>query len=284
VKVGPRLLHLARDRGARAISVVGTAKGVGKTTTLLAIYQAAVDAGLRLGFVSAGYHARLSLRAGTLFATARTLLSPSPATLIVGTTSLQTPSGTLVYARTVHDGQYDVIGPSTAAGLREAVEFLDARSDLVLIDGAVDRLAMLARSAGVIVVACGAAASKSEAEAVDDVGALIERLHVPVVDSEREIIAIPAALTPSVADELMRSAETRQIVVDDPTQIALHGAGLAQAMRRLRLRCRHPLQVVAATTCAFAPERAFEPARFLQAVTERVGLPAFDVFAAREAA
>jgi hypothetical protein len=224
------------------------------------------------------------LRAGTLFATARTLLPAVPATTVVGTTSLQTPAGPLVYARTMHDGEYDVIGPSTAGGLRETVEFLNARSECVLVDGAVDRLAMLAGSTGAIIVACGAAGAKSEAEAIDEVAALTERLRVSVVDRDDDFVAVPNALTPSIAGELMRSSETRQVVVDDATQIALHGAGLVRAMRELRLRCRFPLKVVATTTCAVAPERAFEPVRFADAVARRTGLPAFDVFAAREAA
>lgn len=284
MKVGSRLLQLARDRGARTICVVGTAKGVGKTTALLAIYQAAIDAGLRVAIVSAGYRARLPLRARTGFATARTLLPAAPAAVVLRTTELQTPAGTLLYARTLYDGDYDIIGPSTAAGLGEAVEFLGTHADLVLVDGAVDRLAMLAQSAGAVVVACGAAGAKSEAAAVEDVAALSARLSVPVVNAAEDAVAVAAALTPAMADELMRDGETRQIVVDNATQIALHGAGLARAMQRLRLRCRRPLSVVAATTCAIAAERAFEPARFLEAVARRTGLPAFDVFAASEAA
>jgi hypothetical protein len=81
----------------------------------------------------------------------------------------------------------------------------------------------------------------------------------------------------------LRDGETRQIVVDDATQIALHGSGLARAMRQLRLRCRFPLQVVAATTCALSPERSFDPARFCDGVARQTGLRAFDVFVAREA-
>ncbi len=123
----------------------------------------------------------------------------------------------------MHDGEYDAIGPSTAAGLREVVEFLNAHSDLVLVDGAVDRLAMLARTAGVVVVACGAAGANSEAEAIDEVAALVQRLRVPVADLDEDHVAVGAALTPSIAGELVRSGETRQIVVDDATRIALRG-------------------------------------------------------------
>lgn len=283
MKVGSRLLQLARDRGARSLSVVGTAKGVGKTTALLAIYDAAIESGLRVGFASAGYRARLPLRSGTMFATARTLLSSAPASIVLGASALQTPVGTLAYARTNFGGEYDVIGPSTASGLRDAVDFLSERTDLVLVDGAIDRLAMLARSAGAIVLACGAAGAKSEAEAIDDVAALAQRLRLPAFDASEDIVAVATALTPAMADDLMRSGETRQIVVNDPTQIALHGAGSSRAMQRLRLRCRHPLDVVAVTTCAFAAERSFEPGRFSDAVAQRTGLRAFDVFAAREA-
>lgn len=284
MKIGSRLLQLALQRRARTISVVGTAKGVGKTTALMAIYGAAIDVGLRVGIASAGYRARLPLRAGTLFATARTMLPAAPATVIIGTSSLQTASGSLAYARTMHAGEYDVAGPATAAGLREAVECMGASSDIVLVDGAVDRLAMLAGSTGVIVVACGAAGAKSESEAIDDVAALVRRLCVPVVVSGEDVVAVAAALTPSVADELMRGGETRQVVVDDATQIALHGNGLTRAMRQLRLRCRFPLQVASVTTCALSAERSFDPARFCDAVARATGVAAFDVFAGRGAA
>jgi hypothetical protein len=184
----------------------------------------------------------------------------------------------------MHAGAFDTIGPSTAAGLREAVDFLAAQSDLVLVDGAVDRLAMLAKSAGAIVVACGAAGASSEEEAIAEITALTQRLRVPAADFDEEYIAIATVLTAGAADDLLRRGETRQIVVEDSTQIALHGAGSARAFAKLRLRCRNPFDVVATTVCALGPERTFEPSRFLERVSRCTGLPAFDVFAARAAA
>jgi hypothetical protein len=277
-------LELARARGARAVFVVGTAKGVGKTTALRAIYDAACAANLSVGLASVGYRARFPLRAGTLFATARTLLPATPAVEILQIAPLETSAGALLYARTLHDGSYDVIGPSTASGVRESLAFLGADSDVVLLDGAIDRLAMLASSPGAIVVSCGAAGAKSQPQAVEDVAALAARLRVRAADPTADALEIVGAFTATAADELMRRGERRQIVVTDPTQIALNGAALARALAGLRVRCRRPLEVVAATVCALAPERNFEPESFLRAVAQATGLPSFDVCAGREAA
>ncbi|MGB7047122.1 MAG: hypothetical protein WBD57_02235, partial [Candidatus Cybelea sp.] len=90
---------------------------------------------------------------------------------------------------------------------------------------------------------------------------------------------LEGALTATTAAALIAAGEEREIVVRDATQIVMSGTSLARALARLRVRCRRPLRVVAATVCALAPERFFEPASFLREVGEATGLPAFDVFA-----
>lgn len=284
MRVGLRLLELARASGARAIFAVGTGKGVGKSTALGAIYAAACEAGLHVGFVSIGHKARVKLRSGTLFTTARRLLPPSPACEIIENSVLESTAGALLYARSVHAGDYDLIGPSSASELRESIERLAQGSDLVLVDGAIDRLATVASSSGTIVLACGAAAAKTAAEAVADVAALTARLHVPPFDAKEEAIDLPGALTAAGAAGLIAARETRQVVVGDATQIVMSGTSLANALNHLRVRSRRPLRVVAATICAVAPERSFEPRAFLRDVADATGLPAFDVFAGKEAA
>jgi hypothetical protein len=284
VRVGLRLLELAREGHARTIFVVGTGKNVGKTTALLAIYEAACRSGLRVGLASIGPKPRLRLRPNTLFVTARPLLVPSPAVEILEISQLESSSGPLLYARTAHDGLYDLAGPSSASGLREAVEAISAHSDIVLIDGAIDRIATLASADGAIVVSCGAAAAKTEAEALSDVATLTARLRVPAFDPDDAVLEVDGALTATMAADFIAAAEARQIVVGDSTQIVMHGRSLAEALARLRIRCRRSFDVIATTVCAVAPERSFDPAAFLTAVAGATNLPSFDVFAGREAA
>lgn len=284
MRVGLRLLELARERGARAIFVVGTGKNVGKTTALLAMYEAACNSGMRVGLASIGPKPRLRLHANTVFVTARPLLPSSPAVEILKISELESSSGSLLYARTAHGGLYDLAGPSSASGLRAAVEEIVAQSDIVLIDGAIDRIATLASADGAIVVSCGAAAAKTESEAVCDVATLTARLRVPAFDPHAGALELEGALTATMAADFIAAGEARQIVVGDSTQIVMSGRSLAEALTRLRICCRRTLDVIATTVCAVAPERSFDPAPFLAAVAGATKLPTFDVFAGRGAA
>jgi hypothetical protein len=296
VRVGKELLELALRCGARSLCVVGTGKNVGKTVTMRAAYEAACERGLQAGLASAGLdgeaadqlggHAkpRIALRPGTLFATAREVLPRSPASEILAISHLQTAAGALVYARAAERALYELIGPPTASGLREVLEELAARAQIAIADGAIDRVAALAGGRDAIVVACGAAAATTVQQAVDDVSALVQRLSVARFDSDEPAIFIEGALTPMQIAEFVAGAERRQIVVRDPTQIALRGRAAAKAFAALRIRCERPLRVIAVTTASISPERSFEPEAFAQAIAAATRLPTFDVYAGRKAA
>jgi hypothetical protein len=279
VDVGLRILELARTAGARSIFVVGTGKGVGKSTTLNAIYEAAWRTGLRTGIASVGHKPRWRLLPRTLFATARALLPASPACQIVASHGLESSAGAILYARTVFTGEYDLIGPSTASGLRESIAAIESQCDVLLVDGAIDRIATLAASDGAIVVACGAASATTPAQAVGDAAALIARLQIAAATPNAATVELAGALTATTAAELIAAGERREIVVRDATQIVMSATSLAQALARLRIRARRPLRVVAATVCAVAAERSFDPAPFLREVRDATGVPSFDVFA-----
>jgi hypothetical protein len=284
VRVGLELLELARAAGARSIFVVGTGRDVGKTTALRAVYAAACETGVRTGLASLNPTHRLWLQPQTVFVTARGALPRTPATEIIELSRLHAPAGALLYARAATAALYELVGPPTASGVREIVDRLARFSETVIVDGAVDRVAALAGSHGAIIVACGAAAAKTMQEAVDDIAALVARLRVPRFDSDEPAIEVEGALTATLAASFIAARETRQIVVRDPTQIALSGKAGARALTQLKIRCRRPLRVIAATVASIAPDRTFEPRAFATAVAESTGLPAFDVYAGARAA
>lgn len=290
MRVGRELLELARST-TRTIFVVGIGRNVGKTTTLRAVYDAAWEAGLSLALASIGRDSealtsseaprkpRLWLRPQTIFVTARALLPRSPAAEILKLSRLQSAAGALLYARTVQSAFYELAAPPTASGVRQVVCELSAQSELAIVDGAVDRVAALAGSDGAIVAACGAAAANGLHEAVEDIAALVARLRVAPFDSSAPAIHVEGALSAAQAAAFIAARETRQIVVRDPTQIALSGRSASEALARLRIRCRRPLWVIAATVASIGPERTFEPRAFARAVAAATGLPTFDVYA-----
>ena len=291
MRVGADLLSAARATGSRCVVFVGTGKNVGKTVAMRSVYEAACERDIACGLVSigrdgeaadvAGAHSkpRLFLRPGTVVATARDVLPRSPASEVIAFSNLPTAAGALIYARVVHPAFYELIGPPTASGMRQAIDSLKSLAELVLVDGAVDRVAALAGGDDAVVVSCGAAAAGTMQEAVDDVRALARRLSVQAVDPERPLVRVAGAFTASAASAAIARGERRQIVVRDPTQIALSGKVFLSADERLDLRCERPLRVVGVTVASIGRDRGFEPRAFACAVAAATSLPVYDVYA-----
>jgi hypothetical protein len=296
MRVGHELLELARAGGARSLFVVGTGKNVGKTVAMRAVYEAACTAGVSVALTSIGRDGeaidvgdaqpkpRLRLQPGTVIATARGVLPRSPASRLLGLSDLQTASGPLLYAQVAHAGFYELVGPPTASGIREAVDALAQWAEFIIVDGAIDRVAALAGGRDAVIVASGAAAAGTLNEAVDAAGALVQRLCVPALDPSQASLYIEGALTASRTAELIAARERRQIVVRDPTQIALVGKAASHAFAHLTIRCERPLHVVAATIASIGRENAFEPRGFARAVAAATGVPTFDVYAGKRVA
>lgn len=292
MRVGDSLLDLARDGGRSSLFVVGTGKNVGKTVAMRAIADAAAARGLCAGLTSIGRDGeavdvadalakpRLFLLQGTLVATARNLLPTHPAAEIVDFTPWTTASGPVVLARVRQPAFYELAGPATANGVRACVRrFAELGCDQIIVDGALDRVAALAGGTDAIIISAGASAARTMEEAVDDARALAARLRVPGVDQRAPLLRLHGALTASDAARLVAQREERQVVVRDPTQIALSGKALLGVLARLNVRCERPLHVVAATVASIGRDRYFEPRAFAQAVAGATGLPTFDVYA-----
>lgn len=294
MKVGQALLDLARTDGRRSLYVVGTGKNVGKTVTVRAICEAARARGLTFGLTSIGRDGeafdvgealrkpRLFLTEGAVLATARDVLPPSPAVELAGLSPHFTAAGQLVFARVRAPGFYEIVGPPTASGVRAVVRELDGLGcEQIIVDGAIDRVAAVAGGGDSIIVCAGASGGGTMEEAVDEIHALVKRLSVPAYDASRPYVRVGGALTASKAAQFATAQGDTQIVVRDPTQIAMTGKALLGVLDRLDVRCERPLNVVAATVASIAPGRYFEPRAFLNAVAHATHLPAFDVYAAR---
>jgi len=290
--VGSAILDLASGRRLRSICVVGTGKNAGKTVTARTIALAALRKGLRVGITSLGRDGeivdavdarlkpRLYLPEGVRIACARDVLPAHPACEILEKTSWQTAAGPVIIARVRHLGFFEVAGPATSSGARACIaRFFELGCEIVVVDGAVDRVAALAGGEDAVVIASGADGAKTMDEAVEEARALAVRLGTPPFDSQEPFIEVDGALLPSLAAELMAAGERRQVVVTDPTQIALHGKAMIAIADRLKLRCRRSLHVVAATVASVGRDRCFEPRTFLRRVGRAANLPVFDVYA-----
>jgi hypothetical protein len=292
MRIGDELLDLALSGGRSSLFVVGTGKNVGKTVAMRAVAEAAAARGLHVGLTSIGRDGeavdasdaiakpRLFVRSGAIVATARNLLPRHPASELIEVAPWTTASGPVVFARVRNAAYYELAGPPTAAGIRSCVHrFSEMGANQIVVDGALDRVAALAGGEDAVIVAAGAAAARTVEEAVDDVRALALRLGIPRFDPSEPFVRVDGALTAADAARLVQAREERQVVVCDPTQIALSGKTLLGVSSRLRLRCERPLRVVAATVASIGRDRYFEPREFAQAVAAATGLPTFDVYA-----
>jgi hypothetical protein len=296
VRVGDSILDLALATGAQSLFVVGTGKNVGKTVAMRAVYSAAIARGIAPGLTSigrdgeavdvsdAGSKPRLYLAPGTILATARGVLPPTPACEALELSRLRTAAGPLVYVRVRSGANYELVGPPTASGIREAVATLLEYAPFAIVDGAIDRVAALAGGGDAIVVATGASANATPADAVQDVRALVARLTIPPFEGGDDVVRIDGALGPAVAAEFIRMKERRTILVRDATQVVLAGRSALTAFERLRICCERALRVVAVTVCSAGRDRSFEPRAFARDVALATGLPTFDVYAAELAA
>jgi len=292
VKAGDALLDLARADGRSSLFVVGTGKNAGKTVTMRAIATAAARRGMSIGLTSAGRDGetfdavdamakpRLFLDAGTIVATARTLLPPRLDFELLEETNWQTAAGAVVFARVLRPAFYELAGPPKASELRRCVERLhELGCQQVIVDGAIDRVAGLAGGGDAVIIAVGADAGSTIDEAAAHARALVERLCLALYDPGKPFTKIEGALTSAAAAALLKKGEKRQVVVRDPTQIVIHGKEFLRIAARVQLRCERPLRVVAATVAPMGRERDFEAEAFRAAVARETGLPVFDVYA-----
>jgi hypothetical protein len=283
-----------RAIGAASVAVVGTSKNAGKSVVVAALSDALGNAHAPYALCSIGRDGeaadaldaspkpRFWLRPGAVVATAAALVPRSPALEILEMTSERSALGPIVVARVRAPGYVEVAGPPSASALRRIVRSLSAFAPLVLVDGAVDRLAALRDGEDAIVVAVGAASAPSMEHAVDDVASLVARLRLPLADTAVAALHVEGALTGAWAAELARSGETRQVVVRDATRIAFGGRTFLALAQRLDLRCAVALHPIACTVAPRSVERSFEPRAFARSVAERTGLPVYDAYAGAE--
>ena len=297
VNVGESLVQLCEATGARAISVVGTAKNVGKTVIVRTLCDALSKREVTFGVASVGRDGemtdaldtlpkpRLQLQRNTLFATALDVLPHSPACELLESLQMPTALGSMLIAKMRARAYVELIGPPSASAVHRVKNRLFKHgAQYVVVDGAVDRLAAVAGESDAVIVATGAAANATIEAVVSEAGALVQRLQTPGFDPATPHVSIDGTLDSTIVSALIAADERRQVVVSDPTRIALSGQALIKAQAKLQIRCRQPLQVVAVTVASIGRDRYFEPRRFAQAVAERTKLPTFDAYTAAQAA
>ena len=182
----------------KSISIIGTTKNVGKTTTLNYMINIAKNK-YKLGLTSIGRDGeskdaifstpkpRIYVKQGTIIATAKQCIFNSDITKeILVATNLNTPLGEILIIRALSDGFVELAGPSKNAELLKIKKILyDLNCDLVIIDGAVNRKSYAAPIVtDATILATGAAFSHDIEKVVEHTSHLVKLLSL---EDERDL-------------------------------------------------------------------------------------------------
>ncbi|MGE5484007.1 MAG: hypothetical protein ACM3X4_03190 [Ignavibacteriales bacterium] len=184
-----RILDLVKAGGCQSVAIVGTAKNVGKTVTLNCIIRQAEEDGLAPGITSTGRDGEridvvtseekpvVYVPEGSLVATAEATLRESEVYAeILEVMPYTTLMGDVVLGRVKEPGNVEIVGPETADQLRKTLDAMKRHgARLVLVDGAIDRIASAAPTiTDATIIATGAAAARTMQEVLDRTALLVE--------------------------------------------------------------------------------------------------------------
>jgi len=169
LSIAEELFERWEAQGTPSLIVVGTAKNVGKTTTVTALLQVAGARKLRIGLTSIGRDGeafdavdeapkpRIFVEPGTVIAAGRALV-PHPRSIEILDEHERSALGPIVFYRTNIPQYVEISGAPTARGMRSVIErLMQLGVDRVIVDGAIDRVAVVATGSDPLIVATGMA-------------------------------------------------------------------------------------------------------------------------------
>jgi len=176
----------------KTIGFAGTAKNTGKTTTVLSVLDEMHNRQMKIAVTSIGYDGEqldnftglpkptYLLNAGDIVATASDCLEAGTARFqILQATNCQTILGKIVIARVLREGSVLVAGPNRQKDVAEIIRRLKKMPiDLLLVDGAVNRLTPMLLCDG-LVLSTGAALTPDIEQVTRHIKVLVSFFQLP---------------------------------------------------------------------------------------------------------
>ncbi len=193
-----RLIDLIVEFNLRSLAIIGLTKNVGKTVTMNKVLDQAIKDGFRVGLASMGRDGekediltrqkkpKIEVQPGNLVVTAEDALKGSRALLRpIVSTNIFTPLGEVFIYEVRRAGNVELVGPRTQKQLKYVVELLTERTDLTLLDGAINRVLSASPSVSDgTIVATGASLSRSYNNIVRKTAFRLETLRLPPVEEK----------------------------------------------------------------------------------------------------
>lgn len=192
------------------IGIVGTAKNTGKTTTVNCLLGEAARRSLAVAVTGIGYDGeeidtitllpkpRIIIQQGSIAATSeRCLTGKQEQIQILERTGMFTPLGEVIIFRAVQTGMIVIAGPNKRSDLNRLLAMLRRyQPEMIIVDGALNRIAPMSIVDKVIVTTGGARSEKID-ELKDEVHAVESFFRCPVCTDTLE----PGMSVPFLADE-----------------------------------------------------------------------------------
>lgn len=192
----------------KTLSIVGMAKNAGKTTALNYLIEEAMDEDIRLGITSTGRDGemqdlvtgtekpRVYLVEDTIVSVPTQLYELADAGLeILRRTPYSTAIGELLLCRVADSGYVQIAGPvATADTKKMCADMFALGTELILIDGAIDRKSIASPDASdAIILSTGAVLSRSLHKVVEDTAHIVGLYRLPELADEPARKAIEQA-------------------------------------------------------------------------------------------
>lgn len=297
------LVDLVLDSGAKSVAIVGTAKNVGKTVTMNYLSSRLTGRGLVVGLVSSGRDGEITDAftgepkpsivppEGAWIATAEGALGESAGFLeIADIFDKAGLLGRLVIGRMRESGPVELVGPQNAKELARVVERLrDLGARVVLVDGALDRVAAASPGVtGAVVLSTGASAH-SDLTLVAKSTASIVRLWSLKTPDDPEVLSLArraidrgyVAFLDKIprADAALLGGSRLAQYCGGPTRLSARG----RASRRVERQAECPVECPAECPVECPVEQQVErPARVPQKPRYSLRQTAFDTVLGRE--
>ena len=300
---------LREIESVKTLSIVGMCKNAGKTTVLNRLLELAPK-GRVLGLTSIGRDGEsvdavtgtekpgIFVREGTLIATAKDMLARSDVTQeILMNTGIPTPLGEVIVARARSAGNVQLAGPSITTQLKTVTDaFFALGADQAIIDGALGRKSLGARTVAEGVILCTGASYHASMEKTvrDTVNAfrilnlkkaetLPEASDAPLGDilKQHGEARVSGALTDSLVLPLLRSGALKnaRLIVKDPSKVLLSAETLdkldARGVSLETEEAAKPLCVTVNPVSAYGWK--YDKDAFMRALTEALDVPVIDV-------
>jgi molybdopterin-guanine dinucleotide biosynthesis protein len=217
---------------AHILGFCGTAKNTGKTTAMKVIMDAAAARKMTIALTSIGYDGelvdhvtglpkpRVYALPGTLLAIADSCAKGSTADIeILQRTDIGTALGKVIIGRVRKPGLILLAGPTKSVEIRKVNQLLDDYGcDLILVDGALNRIAPMVETDGII-MATGASRNTDIAILTAETAAMSAVYQTPLWEAKP---SRPTLMSGSVLDEEM-AAEMLGRLTPEVMDICING-------------------------------------------------------------